>query len=76
MAGDGKHTCPGCRTKRIPDRVLTCAPCWYELPAPIRSAIVSTARLSILAPKRRAALQGAFDFWRERDHGRVEEIDP
>lgn len=67
MERDGKHTCPGCRAKRIPDRLLTCAPCWYDLPTEIRGAVLQTAQLTLLAPRRKEALRRAFDHWRERD---------
>lgn len=75
MQSDGKHTCPGCRTKRVPDRVLCCPSCWVGLPSEVRSSVLATAGKHLLNRARRRALESAFEFWRSRDeaaHGGVE----
>jgi predicted nucleic acid-binding Zn ribbon protein len=60
------HHCPGCGQAGIPDEFLCCAPCWNVLPFGIRHAVLTTKRLLILHPDRRAALTRVNEFFRSR----------
>lgn len=58
------HRCPkrGCSAE-VSNSVLACRTHWYELSAPVRAAVLATARYSILHPARRAALADAREEW-------------
>lgn len=59
------HRCPApnCLTV-VPDRLFACTPHWHALSEPVRSAIYATAKLIILHPDRRAAIEAAREEWR------------
>jgi hypothetical protein len=60
----GHHICPkkGCRTE-VPDARFACITHWYKLPDDVRAKILRTARKSLLAPERRAAIEAARNAW-------------
>lgn len=59
------HACPGNCGVRVPNHLYACRVDWYRLPKEIRSAIWGTAKLSLLAPGRRAALEAAREWYRD-----------
>lgn len=60
-----KHQCPrpGC-TKEIDNRIFCCAPDWFALGVAARKGIYNTAKLSLLVPERRAAIEACMADWR------------
>lgn len=62
MTTPNTHTCPGRCGKSVANARYACLQCWYRLPGELRNAIVETARLSVLEPRRRVAL-GAANEW-------------
>jgi hypothetical protein len=64
------HTCPGCKAPNVPQHQLSCKPCWFRLPAPLRAATNAAyhRRLANPAPHR-AALAAAMRWYRENPTG-------
>lgn len=62
-----RHECPapGCRAQ-IDNRLFCCHTDWFRLSQPVRNAISQTARLPLLAPRRRAAIAAAIHDWEGR----------
>lgn len=60
----GRHVCPGCRKVDVSDTILACAPCWWKLTQTTRNLIFDTAKMSILSPGRRVALERAMKEWK------------
>lgn len=65
---DGTHECPrsGC-TKRVDDVMFACRADWFALSLVVRREILVTKRLSLVDPRRRAAIQLAHDAWAKLD---------
>lgn len=60
----GHHMCPkkGCRTE-VADARFACMTHWYQLPPDVRAEITATARMNLLQPRRRAAIEAARIAW-------------
>jgi hypothetical protein len=60
----GHHICPkkGCRTE-VPDARFACITHWYKLPDDVRADIIGSARLTLLNPRRRRAIEAARIAW-------------
>lgn len=58
------HVCPGCRKVDVPDSLLSCLDCWRVLPYPVRLAVSTTVRLSVLSQARRDAIEMAINAWK------------
>jgi hypothetical protein len=58
------HRCPrlGCKAQVLNIR-FACYPDWMELSKETQNLIWETARLRVLDPRRRAAIQAARDEW-------------
>jgi hypothetical protein len=58
------HMCPrrGCPVM-VPNSIFCCTPHWWSLPEHIRNGISRTARLNVLNPARRAAIEAARMYW-------------
>lgn len=64
-ARPGHHRCPGpCRDREVPDSIYCCPEDWALLPERARHLISRTARLSVLAADRRAAIELASRCWK------------
>jgi hypothetical protein len=60
------HDCPGCEAPGVPQHQLSCKPCWFRLPSPLRNAVNGAYRQRATNPTaHRAALGAAMRWYRE-----------
>lgn len=65
MSGD-EHGCPGDCGAMVPRHQLSCKPCWFRLPSPLRNAVNNAYRHRASNPTpHRAALAAAMRWYRE-----------
>lgn len=62
-----KHQCPreGC-TAQVPNEWFACRADWFALPNEVRRKILATAKMNVLASRRRAAFRAAELAWGDR----------
>lgn len=65
-----EHGCPGDCGAKVPRHMLACRPCWFRLPADLRTAVTAAYRHRRSSPTAyREALAGALQWFRANPKG-------
>lgn len=66
------HACPGLCGARVPRSHLSCKPCWFRLPKPLRDDVNAANRVRRSDPMRHMrALAAASRWYRENPKTRM-----
>lgn len=57
------HKCPGCGALGIPHAQLSCKPCWFRLPRPLRREVDAAYRIRGRDTRRHLLAVGAASRW-------------